>query len=167
MNDTTTTPSGFIKASEPYHMRIKDVLNLPIGKKIRLFFLDRNMFDMSCDSENNPVGIPIKPSQFFRAGYFIDFTRRKELRGTWKWTYAGGDSEEDSEFHIDLGKSWYPLRNDRIPEKDSQSVFQIPDSFAGKHYSNLDPNTKIGWRGEMMYARDMDKCPNIIYTFAT
>ena len=160
----TTSPKDFIVASKPYHLTIGDVLNFPVGKIIRIYFLDRNMFDLSCDDQINPIGQPIRPSEFFRRGYFIDFTRRDDLKGTWRWTFDDYTyTDNDREFDLALGEHlWYPMKDSKVPEKDWQGIFTIPEDFAGKHYQELPLNTKIGWRGPMMLASNMDKCPDVV-----
>lgn len=158
----TTSPNEFIDVSKPYHLTIGDVLEFPVGKSVRIFFLDRSMFDLSCDNKYNPIGQPIRPSEFFRQGYFIDFTRRDDLKGTWTWTF-NGSVDNDREFDLALGEHlWYPMRDSKVPEKDSQGIFTIPEDFAGKHYQELPRNNRIGWRGPMMLASNMDKCPDIV-----
>lgn len=155
------SPIDFVKISSPYHMKIKDVLNLPIGKPVCIFFLDRNMFDLSCDVKYNKINVPTKPSHFFKNGYYIEFTRRLGIFGTWKWTYDN-HIDEGREFDIKLSNGiWYPLNSGHIL-KQKETFFDIPKKFINKHYTKLPVNTYIGWRGPMMLAENMDKCPNIV-----
>ena len=161
----TTTPEGWLKYTEPYSMTIKDVLSIPKGETVHIFFMDRNMYDISCDE--NPVGKPIKPSVFFKGGYYIKYTKTDEdgIKGDWSW-YAYGEKMDDTynnnwEFHIDLGHCWYPLKNDCVPEKDEQKLFKTGQK-SGKCYRQFPENTLLGWRGAMMLVENMDKCPDII-----
>jgi hypothetical protein len=155
------TPLGFTVASRKYHLTIKDILAFPVGETYRFFFLDRNMFDVSCDTKYNELNVPTKPSTFFRNGYYIDFTRREGIQGDWKWGFDSESSSIGEEFHVDMNTGWYPFRNNHVPIKDSQGIFTIPEDFAGKHYSELPEDTRIGWRGPMMLTENMDKCPDV------
>ena len=160
-----TSPEGFCQSSREYHLTIKDVLNFPIGEKQRIFFLDRNMFDMSCRDDMNEINTPIKPSHFFRHGYYIDFVRNEGILGDWCWvdgkTYRNVDNNR--ELDIDLGSLWYPLKESKVPIGDRQEIFKIPKEYKGKHYTQIPSNTRLGWRGPMILVKNMDKCPDIIY----
>lgn len=145
-----------------YHMTIKDIVDIPVGEKTEIFFMDRNILDLI---EDNKKYIPILPSEFFSKCYFITFTKIDNgIRGTWLWnTYSDiGNCPEHREFDIDLGSFWYPLKNDKVPLNDEQGNIRFGKN-AGKHYSAFSDNTRLGWRGPMMLKENMDKCSSIIY----
>lgn len=154
-----SSPVRFYDNSSKYHLTIKDVLNFEIGKPVKIFLLDRNMFDPSCD--NNAINTPLLPSVFFRNCYFIEFTRRDGLYGECKWLF-NNKTEYNFEFHVCMPTCWYPLKNNRVPIRDEQEIFEIHPAFAGKHYTELPKDTLLGWRGPMMLYENIDKCPKII-----
>ena len=158
------SPVEFIEKSKQYHLTIKDIMNMKEGEVLNIFFLDRNMFDHSCDERYNTIGEAVVPSRFFRNGYYIDFTKTTGIKGTWTWHYPGGTDKEleEREFDVDTGTIWYPLKNNTVPNRDSQGIFTIPIDFAGKHYTELDDSTRLGWRGPMMRKSDMDNLPSIV-----
>jgi hypothetical protein len=160
-NISSSSPIGFYDYSSKYHLTIKDVLSFEIGKPYKIFLLERNMFDPSCDT--NPINIPILPSHFFRNCYFIEFTRKDGLMGDCKWLF-NNQTQNNFEFHICMTTCWYPLKNNRVPIKDEQELFEIDIDFSGKHFTELSIDTHIGWRGPMMLFENMDNCPKIILT---
>lgn len=157
-------PVEFIEKSRTYHLTIKDILDMKEGEVLNIFFLDRNIFDQSCNEHVNTIGEAVAPSRFFKNGYYIDFTKTTGIKGIWTWHYPGGTDKEleEREFDLDLNSLWYPLNNDRVPSEDSQGIWTIPSEFAGKHYTELDDSTRLGWRGPMMRKSDMDNLPSII-----
>jgi hypothetical protein len=159
----TISPTEFVKESRKYHLTIGDVLSFPVNEKKHIFFMDRNMYDISCDIKYNPVGLPIRPSHFFRKGYYINFTRITGLHGIWEWLYDSDPHiDNDREFDVDMDRCWYPLEYDHVPNIDEQGVFKIPKKFAGKSYTQLPKDTRLGWRGPMMLVENMDKLPDIV-----
>lgn len=171
----TIYPYQFEYESYKYHLTIRDILDIPQGETVSIFFMDRNMFDISCDKIINNLNIPIKPSKFFRHGYYIDFTKKSlnGISGEWKWNWLTTenlyinalDTEYDREFDVDMGGLWYPLKNNHIPEIDEQEICEIPRDFAGKHFLELPESTRLGWRGPMMLRKYMDELPDIIYKY--
>ena len=136
--------------SKSYHMTIEKVLALPINTDIKIFFMDRNIIDLSCIPEINPPYEAIKPSIFFRNNYYIIFNKSEEgIRGSWKWNTSNyQEVETDREFDIDTGDYWMPLTN---------------SCYDNKHYTKYHKNTYLGWRGYMMLESDMNKCPDVMY----
>lgn len=148
------------KSSKPYHLTLQDIINIPKGTSKTIFFLDRNMFDLSCDEQYNPVNTPIKPSQFFRHGYYILFNKTDDgIKGNWTWLGAWVDQKTQPEIHREFDinyehKRWYPLTDGKLLNT---------GDFHSRHYTSFPLSTKLGWRGEMMFQENMDKCPDIIY----
>jgi hypothetical protein len=151
--------------SRPYHLTIQNILNLSNGDSIEIFFMDRNVMDISCDKEYNEENIPIKPSHFFRNCNYITFTKKEGIIGDWDWhctLLTKKLTYKEREFDIDLGDFWYPLKNNKVPESNEYDLFDL-SKYSGKHYSEFSPDTRIGWRGEMMLKENMDKCPNVYW----
>lgn len=158
----SASPLEWCEASRPYHLTIKDILELPVGKKIYIFTLDRNYMDLSCDLIYNPINKPILPSQFFKRGYFWTFVKKEPgIQGEFIW--IRDESGRHGEFDIEYQPGeWYCLKDDRLPAKDWQGIFDFKDK-GGKHYADFPLETRLGWRGPMLLVEDMDKCPKVIW----
>jgi hypothetical protein len=148
-------PNIWLDMSRPSHLTIDDVLGMPLQQPVRIFFMDRNVLDLSANRNSNFSETHVSPSRFFRNCYYIDFTRTEGIRGTWKWLYNGApEAEESREFDIDMGTCWFPLRNGEVYMYDDKSALR-------KHYSALPGTTRLGWRGPMMLASVMDSGPDV------
>jgi len=141
---------------------LRDLEDLPKGRGVDLFLMDRNLFDLCCD--DNPVRTPLRPSHFFRDNYLVRFTKTDEaaLKDTWEWL---GDMKGQVEycrgFDVDLGRCWCPLDGDgRVPVVDPQGLCEFGED-AGKHFSELPGSTLVGWRGPMMPMCKMDLLPPV------
>jgi len=94
------SPYAWEEDSRPFHITIKDILNLEAGESLELFSLDRDVLDTSCDEKYNEPGRTILPSQFFREGYFWTFTKTGiGIKGNLKWVQETGADYD--EFHIE------------------------------------------------------------------
>lgn len=157
-------PAEWVKrTSLPYHLTIRDIEQLELNKPTNIFLMDRNVYDTSLDEGNNPKNKAIKPSSFFRKGYYITFTKKEEgIKGKWIFNIEPNNSY-NKEFDINLGTVWYPLKNDKVPERDWQGLFDL-SKYYNMHYSDFPRDTKLGWRGPMMLVQNMDKCGYIIWT---
>jgi len=139
--------------SEQFQLTIKDILDIPLNKPVLIFCMDRNVIDL-CDKSTTPLA----PSFFFRKNYFFFFTRTEGIIGNWEWTFNKKRIDIEKEFDINLDTCWYPLKDNQVPDKDEQCLFDFGE-MAGKSYTDFPPNTKVGWRGPMMMADDMNKLP--------
>tara|TARA_Y100000389_G_C17454810_1_gene517366 strand:+ start:828 stop:1430 length:603 start_codon:yes stop_codon:yes gene_type:complete len=153
------SPFEIRKISRNYHLTIKDILELPIGTSIDIFCMDRNLFDFCIYEEHNKI---ISADKFFRNGYIIHYTKINGLIGYWKFINITDDIPEQREFDIDVGTFWYPLFNNKVPKEDFDMMFKIPINFAGKHYTELPLDTRIGWRGPCMLLKNVKKLPKIL-----
>lgn len=153
------SPFDIKKVSRNYHLTIKDILDLPIGQSIKIFCMDRNLYDF-CIFEKR-INHKMSAEKFFNGGYIIKYKRIDGLIGMWKFLDID-DSYEQREFDLDLSEFWYPLVNNRVPQNDFDGFFDMPELFAGKHYNELPPNTRIGWRGPCMKLENLKKIPNIL-----
>lgn len=155
----------WLERADEYAITIKKILDIPINEKRRILCLDRNCYDIAAAFPNIPH-TPYSPDEFFKRNYVFDFTRRDGLIGDWSWISLSSDivyREEIREFEIDLGEFWFPLENNKVPERDEQGIFDL-SKHKNKHWRDLDENTLIGWRGVMVFWDDLEKLPYIYYT---
>jgi len=141
--------------SVPYHLTIKDVLSFPIGKPVNLFLMCRNVLDFTHFNEKN---VSKKPSDFFKKCYKLEFIRTEGLKGFWNWENNLEIKEREFDILLENIKSWCPLKNNIIHGHDLFSVGE----YEGKHYLDFSENTKLGWRGPMMFQCQMDELPNVV-----
>jgi len=143
------------------HLTISDVLEMKPNSFIKLACLDRNVLDMASDA--NTEGVGVKPSVFFRTGYFLTFTKGDEQRSVkgdavMSWD---GSSVQRPAFEFDLeyeNDSWYPLFNDHLPLE--------PDLITDKKYCGVSwktypVETRLGWRGPMIPVTVLDTLPDV------
>jgi hypothetical protein len=124
--------------SRSQHLTIKDILELEVGVPHILFSMNGSSLYDTCYSNN----LRCIPSLFFRDSEYIEFTRVEGITGYWKLSF-----EKESimrEFDMNLsGDLWYPELRE----------FGIINNI---HWKDLDPTTRIGWRGPIMKASNMD-----------
>jgi hypothetical protein len=155
------SPFEIKKVSRNYHLTIKDILDLPIGKPIEIFCMDRNLFDFCIYKDR--INIKMSAENFFNEGYIIKYEKTHGLIGKWKFLNFD-DDYFIREFDIDLGSFWHPLFNNKVPERDADFKQKMPIKFRKKHYSELPLDTRIGWRGPCMLLEDVKKLPQILLT---
>lgn len=153
------SPFDIKKVSRNYHLTIKDILDLPIGQSIKIFCMDRNLYDFCIFKER--INLKMSAEEFFSDGYIIKYKRIDGLIGMWKFLNLD-NSYEQREFDLDLGEFWYPLYNNSVPENEFDDLFPMPEFFAGKHYNELPSNTRIGWRGPCMKLENLKNMPQIL-----
>ena len=134
------TPDEWLIAATDYHITIKDIEELPVGKTIHIFFMSKNLLKKCrCGS-----GKEIKPTLFFKDGYYISFTKSHGIRGKWRFS-SNPNKYYMKDFDVSVDGQWYNLKRSLTP------------------YQDLPENTKLGWRGgPMMLVQNMDRCPNIL-----
>lgn len=155
------SPYQIKNVSRKYHLTIKDILDLPIGESIKIFCMDRNLFDFCINKDR--IDKIIKAENFFSDGYIIKYKRINGLIGKWKFLNIDNNYSL-REFDIDLDTFWYPLVYNRVLKTDFDDIFYIPEKFSGKHYNEFPLNTRIGWRGPCMLLEDVKKLPKILLT---
>lgn len=155
-------PNDWLDSTYLYHLTIKHILSLKVGESVAIFLMDRNVLDLCCESSINPYGEKKKPTEFFKNNYYINFTKTEGIRGDWKWIWNNKvqHTDKNQEFHIDLGSCIFPLKDDKVPMEDNQRCFNLSE-HAGKHYTKFPLYTKLGWRGNMMRVRDMNKLSKV------
>jgi len=134
------------KLAEPYQLTIQDITSLPAGATLNLLIQDRNIGD-SVDGLKHFDGVSRRPTEFFK-GLTNVFTKSSGLSGTMKWHWG-----ETHPFTFELlnksQRMWYPL---------DDSGFH---GISGKHWTQMPPTTKVGWRGAAMRWEDLDKLPEL------
>lgn len=153
---TTITPLEFLEKSKPFHLTIKDVLEMEEGKKYNIFFLTPDMVDLSCHEKYNTPNVATKPSQFFKKGYFIDFYKKAGLQGNWKWTFEKEIIiQYIQEFDLNVDTEWTTMIDGKV---------NIGKEKVPVHYTDFPlPTTFIGWKGPMMLSSNMDLLPDIVW----
>ncbi len=128
------------------HLTIQKIMDIPANTPTKITFFDRNYIKLA---EDNPIGIPIPAREALRHGYSGTFTRTSDTNGgTMLWSWKGAH-EEDWEWDILIDNDrWYPIKY--IKELNYST------------WRELDPNTKIGWRGPSVLDSDIDSFPSII-----
>lgn len=131
---------------------IADIKNLPAGARLQVLVMDRNLTDVTCEGDTNPVNTVVDASTFFRRNTAI-YTHEEDLHGTmdWIWNEEGRvDESTPFEFHIEyLPDLWYPLKNGLLPTRDPQELFPIPPDVP-RDWREFNTDTCIGWRGPML-----------------
>lgn len=163
ITDTPVRPNVWVKeSSSPYHLTIADILSFPVGEAVKLFLMDRNVFDMSWCNDMNPPGVVTTPQHFFRSCYYVNFTRTGDgIVGNWEWPELNR-TDQAREWDIEFAPScWYPLEDDHLPIRVLQGFSDLGNTSA-RHWRDFPASTRIGWRGPMMLKKDMEKCPDIL-----
>jgi hypothetical protein len=148
---SAVSPSAWIKAAEPYFLTIKDIEFLEVGESINLFLLS-GIIKSSCSEKINKRGKVQKPDIFFKNGFRVNFKKVGDgLKGQWIFN-NNPNKIFYKEFQVKVDGKWIPLKNNFV------------ETLKGTiYYGELDPSTRIGWKGEIMKIKDMNKCPNIIW----
>lgn len=137
----------WIRRAEKSYLRIRDIMNLRSGAKIKVLLLDRNTSDVTNQKQVNPSDTPTRPCKFFKTHYAI-YTHKKVLSGTmmhsWqKKTDRPYDFEWDVEY---LHNQWYPLTNGLLPALDMDFYKPLIDGRP-RHWTELPDAMPVGWRG--------------------
>jgi len=133
--------------TEPFHLKISDVLNLTIGQSIKLLLLDRNVWDVA-NTDESCSELPQDPAYYFRHNT-AEFIKQEHLKGKMVFNWDGNctlkeRTFEDWEFEIEFKpNNWYPLKDGKLPEQD-QGFFHFDWR---RHWSEFDRGTHIGFRG--------------------
>jgi len=145
----------FIQETDPFHLRIDDIIKLNPGDQIDVLCLDRNIFDTTSHNEENIV---MSVKKFFQASYQGTYTHVTGLKGTFKFTNIDYE-DQNFEFHIEWKKdNWYPLKNGKL-ESDEQFIF--PSEFENRSWESFSSETRIGWRGPMILKKWYKYLPKV------
>jgi len=138
-------------------LTIRDVKNLQQGETIKVVHMDRNLWDVVCDSNNSDQ--LYDPKEFFE-DVTAEYTHDSEMKGRIHWSF--GD-EREFEFEIEYKEGhWYPLEDGRLPENDPQGFSNFGDA-SGKHYDDFPKGTLIGWRGPMILQDKLDDLDQVYW----
>jgi hypothetical protein len=151
-------------------LTINDIKTLKKGDKITVLIMDRNLGDTVCGY--NETDKLYDPKIFFREKIAI-YIHDHDLSGFIIWDFdlidedlndlSNFTSDEVFEFDIEYKlHHWYPLKNNNLPEFDSQGLVNF-GSNSGKHYDEFPRETLIGWRGPMMLWDKLDDIDTHVY----
>lgn len=156
----------WIKHVHDQCITIPDVLNMKEGESKRVLVLDRNLYDIVC--ENNPADTPLTLFEFFRLNSAW-YTHHYDLKGSIRWDFDGPGETKNSlldtsfEFHLEYApNSWYPLKNGFLPATDPQEIVRFPWQES-QHWRQFSPNTRVGWRGEMIDWEKLEVLPRVYW----
>lgn len=143
---------------------IKDIEKLKKGDKVKIVVLDRNFLDIVSNPNINKENTSYSPQVFFKNNWGI-YTHNDGLQGTLFEAWMKKDKKppkENFEFDVEYKKGkWYPLKNGILPAKDLQFNFNL----LGKkmHWTEFPKNTKVGYRGPMIFWKDLKDMPQIYW----
>jgi hypothetical protein len=162
----TVKLTEFIERTKKHHLTIEKVLSIPIGVTVRLFSMSRNIGDFI----NNDMVDSTPPRDFFYGADIVSFTRYSGISGIWRFDCWNDKIESQKRtFDVDVTNTgsectWVPITNDGyVPSTDPDGLNYDMGSLAGLHWMFLNPTTRIGWQGPMMFEESLDSCPNVYY----
>jgi|SaaInlStandDraft_1057018.scaffolds.fasta_scaffold01301_20 hypothetical protein len=151
---------NWFKESLKYHVTIGDILKMKHGEK-KIFHIDRNCHDLLDDTKK---GVR-KPTDVFKNNYY-SVIQKPEIKGEPFFTVCKGalnkgeDKFKITNWDIDLGHMWCPLKDGKVPLIIDFGLFDIGPN-KGKSWEELPKNTRIGWRGPCIFYEDINKIGNI------
>jgi hypothetical protein len=152
------------KTARQHAFSLNDLKLLHPGDQIKFLVLDRNVYDIACDTDTNPASVPVEPEQFFRYNS-ATYTHHDKTKGELIYHWKDQEYTDSSfEFHIEYKQGqWYPLKHESLPQVDPQGGFDFGEQ-AGKHYLEFPGTTLVGWRGKMIPWNKLSQLPKIYYT---
>ncbi len=151
-------------------LTIADVVTLPRGKKLPLLMLDRNWGDLALDNAVNTRGQAFSPARFFRRNKAI-YSQTRDFRNVPSPRLLAGtmhmqgvDTQTDWEFEVEYKPGfWYPLIAGYLPSHDAQRLFGKM-AKRDTHWTELDPSTRVGFRGPLIRWSDVVRLPSVYWT---
>lgn len=151
---------GWVDVHRPMHLTVGDLRRMKKGKVYDCVNFHRNFPDYIWDTHEELT--------VFRASYlFANYRAKIKYLGDAKWSYTHAYGETfEYNVHIDVSPfqdaiTWAPLEDDgylrMIPHKGSK----LPKIV--KHWTKFSDNTRIGWRGPMMWWKDLKERPPVYY----
>jgi hypothetical protein len=143
--------SDWFFKNKKYWLTINDIMKLPPGKPIKLLSLHREVFE-SCKT-CKPKTL-YKPSTLFQGGVVTFFRNNdSDLSGKilFKWQKDSLQNPTNFEFDVNLNKDdWYSIKNGIVNDEDKS-----------RHWSELPKKTNVGWKGPMLFWKDIDKLSRV------
>jgi len=134
-------------------LTIDQVKDLPLGKKIKLLLLDRNIYD---DKDHIKEAKVYSPTFFFKKNFAWYWkTDNSNLKGKIKYGWQQKKEEPyDFEFDIEYKEdNWYPLENGILPANDKQKIYTLLST--DKHITKFSTNTHVGYRGPIIIWKEI------------
>jgi hypothetical protein len=156
---------AWITTSKPYWLTVADVKELKQGDRLEIVHLDRNVYDVVTDPENNQPGTTYLPSKFF-ACVRAEYTHDNASVGTMVWRWS--NNKQKFEWEVEYkDENWYPLNKGILPAHDPQleELFGQHKPLLGREvaWADLPANMHVGWRGPMLRCTDLDKLSPVYY----
>jgi hypothetical protein len=150
-------------ASREKWLTIGDITSMAKDQTLRVLVLDRNVFDIACSPNVNAPNARHTATHFFRKN-LATYKHDGDLKGFIIWDSFEDGMYHEFEFHIMYKPGrWYPLKNGKLPEQESQGVFDFGQE-GGKHFTKFDTNTPVGWRGPMIAWSEVSNLPDIYWS---
>lgn len=136
-----------------YWLTIKDIMELPPGRPIKVLALYPDIFKNTLGSlKHNTL---YNPSTFFKDGA-ATFWRNNEhdLTGSilFKWQKDQNLNPVPFEFYVEQDKKdWHPLDNGVFRNDNNEII----------NWNELSSRTHVGWQGPMMFWNDIDHLPKV------
>ena len=151
----------WIRTHRLYHLCIDDLEQLNIGDIIDVVVFDRNFEEGGTIWDKIPSNTPFEPKEFFR----FNHSKIKYL-GDRKWELMFNYGEFVHPIHYNtesLATSWTWV----VPDDNNKIIIGnesiMGDAKIPKHrkrfeikIDNLHPRTRIGWRGPIMFLKDVE-----------
>jgi hypothetical protein len=151
MSKTDISVEQWLKQMESHYLKIEDVKKMEYNQTTRYLCIDRNFYDLL--PYNVEKANSMNALDFFKNNYKINYIHEKETKGKSQFI-KNNELEElnNFEFHIEYTNDcWYPLKDGKLPDEDSQQVFtNISNHDIKRKWTEYDDNTKLGWRGPMI-----------------
>lgn len=141
------TLNSWIDATRPLHLTVGDVLQMPIGQKIKLVRLSAGKDTFEGDSSKSREDI------FQQNQCIMYFTRQCGMSGI--LTIEGG--ETNIGWDLDGGENnWSPVKESTIPTTSTENILELLKKPAS---TNLPPHARIGYKGPVILWSDLDSTP--------
>lgn len=184
-NPNALEVSIWLSKLRPKFLTIQDIKNIPIGKSVELLLICRNFSDAYMQAVDS--GVVAKPREFCKYAYQLTFTKTDHpsgIYGTWLWHFSGSNQQQefDREFELEITRCqcvdcpyycdkpcgkfmWYPLEGGcmRISEAPLEYRMFKLDGREAKPVDEYPTNTRIGWRGPMVFLEDIDSMPDVYW----
>ena len=140
----------------PFHLRIRDIIQLDVGETIELLCLGD-----SSEIMHHPENKVMSISKFFNKERYGTYTHNNNIQGKMKFKYNYDFSHIIDDFEFDLEwtpHEWFTLYNGKlISDYDSA----LPTFYENMSWTAYDHNTRIGWRGPMIPKKYFKYLPKI------
>lgn len=142
------------QAAEQYGLEVRDILKMKPGEKMDIIFFDRNVGDYLHGSKIGQKFNPLKKGMSYGT-----YTHKEGLTGKIKFDVLG--YEECFEWEINFS----PTLVNSLNTKEKPIFWSpIPNDIS---YKDLNPKTKVGWRGPSIDKKDAKYLPKYFKHYGT